>query len=123
MTEAVNPSYETLRDGVENSTVRAAWREGDRWASYMGEQYQAIATDETLSAEGRKFKEEQVREKYLPKVTQAYTEAREKALAEAKSAVAMSIPLPDEDPSECPRQGRHHDGSYPERDGFYPPRY
>jgi hypothetical protein len=95
MTEAVNPTYENLRDGVENSAVRTAWREGDRWASYIGEQYQAIATDETLSEEGRTLREEQVREKYLPKITQAYSEAREKALAESKSAEALSIPLPD----------------------------
>jgi hypothetical protein len=95
MTEALNPSYESLRDSVENSDVRAAWREGDRWTSHIGEQYHSIAADETLSEEGRRMKEEQVYERHLPKIAQAYTEAREKALQEAKSAEALSIPLPD----------------------------
>jgi hypothetical protein len=95
MTEAVNPSYESLRDGVENSDVRAAWRSADRHVDYVREQYQAIAADESLSEEGRRLKEERVYERHLPKIAQAYTEAREKALQEAKSAEALSIPLPD----------------------------
>jgi hypothetical protein len=57
---------------------------------------QSIAADETLNEEGRRLREEQVYERYLPKIAQAYAQAREKALAEAKSAEAMSIPLPDE---------------------------
>jgi hypothetical protein len=95
MSEAVNPSYESLRDGVEDPDVRAAWRSGDRWSEHVAERYRAIAADEALSDEGRRLREEEAYERHLPKIAQAYTEAREKALAVAKSAEALSVPMPD----------------------------
>src|SRR5688572_28814712 len=95
MTEALNPTYENLRDGVEDSDVRAAWRSGDRWSEHVAERYRAIAADESLSDEGRRAREEEAYERHLPKIAQAYAEAKEKALARAKSAEALSVPMPD----------------------------
>jgi hypothetical protein len=54
-----------------------------------------IAADETLSDEGRRMREEEAYERTLPKIAQAYAEAREKALSQAKSAEALAIPMPD----------------------------
>jgi hypothetical protein len=67
MTEAVNPTYESLRDGVEDPAVRAAWRSGDRWAEHVAERYRAIAADEALSDEGRRLREEEAYERHPPR--------------------------------------------------------
>jgi hypothetical protein len=97
MTEAINPSYETLRDNLPagEGSVGTLWRDADRFADYLRETYRNLGSDETLSEEGRHQKAQEAYQRTQGRIANSLKRARDKAEGEAKSAREASIPMPD----------------------------
>jgi hypothetical protein len=97
MTEAVNPSYETLQDNLPagEGAVGSLWRDADRFADYLRETYRNLGSDETLSEEGRYQKAQEAYQRTSARIAHYLKKAREKAAGEAKVARESSIPMPD----------------------------
>jgi hypothetical protein len=92
MTEA---SYEQLRDTTEGD-AGIAWRDADRWSSYLREKFEVLKADEKLSEEGKYKAAEEYLEKTRPRIEQAYEAARKHLEAEAKRQWDAAVPLPDD---------------------------
>ncbi len=91
MTEA---SYEQLRDTTDGE-AGIAWRDADRWSSYLREKFEALEADEKLSGEGKYEAAEEYLKKTRPRIESAYEAARKHLEAEAKRARDAAVPLPD----------------------------
>jgi hypothetical protein len=101
MTEAINPSYEDIRDSLPlgedrdgSPRIGTAWRDADRWRMQLAETYERISQDESLSDEGKRQQAQAAYERTLPRIEKATKTAREKAQAASKSAAARSVPMP-----------------------------
>jgi len=92
---AIRPSYEELRDKVQNSAVREMWRAGDADAARAREQMQRVHDDETLTEEGKKQAAQRIIDRYAGKAQQHYADAREKAARYVDNAYDFSVPMPD----------------------------
>jgi uncharacterized protein YjbJ (UPF0337 family) len=97
---AMRPSYEELRDKVPNSAVREMWRAGDADAARAREEMQRVHDDETLSKEGKKQAAQSVIDRYAGRAQRHYAEARDKARRSVDNALAFSIPMPDQEPTQ-----------------------
>jgi hypothetical protein len=92
---AIRPSYEELRDKVQNSAVREMWRAGDADAALARTEMQRVHEDETLSEEGKKRAAQRIIDLYAGKAQQHYADAREKAARSVDNAYDFSVPMPD----------------------------
>src|SRR5215210_9374066 len=86
--------YEQLRDGLDGE-AGIAWRDGDRWTSYLREKFETLKADEKLSEEGKYEAAEEHLNRTAPRIQKAYEEARKHLAEEAKRKRGASIPLPD----------------------------
>ena len=93
---AIRPSYEELRDKVQNSAVREMWRAGDADAARAREQMQRVHDDETLTEEGKKQAAQRIIDRYARQAQQHYADAREKAARTVDNTYDFSVPMPDD---------------------------
>jgi hypothetical protein len=92
---AIRPSYEELRDKVQDSAVRELWRAGDADAARARDEMQRVHDDETLTEEGKKQAAQKIVDSYAQKAKQHYADAREKVIRSVENARAFSVPMPD----------------------------
>jgi hypothetical protein len=86
--------YEQLRDGLEGE-AGIAWRDADRWTSYLTEKFETLEADEKLSQEGKYGAAEEYLNKTRPRIESAYEKARKHLAEEAKRKKGASVPMPD----------------------------
>ena len=86
--------YEQLRDSAPKE-VAVEWRDGDRWVSYLRERYQELATDESLSDQGKFDKAQHYLEGAASKIQRGYERAASILQKEAQRKELASVPLPD----------------------------
>jgi len=93
--DAIQPSYEQIRDGVPDSGVREAWRAGDEAALRARTEMQRVHENEALSEEGKKQEAARIIDRSAGEAQQHYAKARETAAKGAQSAYSFSVPMPD----------------------------
>jgi hypothetical protein len=93
-TLGVQPTYEQLRDSVENAEARAAWLDHDRRRANLSETYRTLKDDPRYT---EAHKSEQIWEAYSREsehIQAAGEKARELLEREAKGHEMMSVPRP-----------------------------
>ncbi len=93
--DAIQPSYEQIRDGVPDSGVREAWRLGDEAALRARTEMQRVHENEALSDEGKKQEARRIIDRSAGEAQQHYAKARKTAAKGAQSAYSFSVPMPD----------------------------
>jgi hypothetical protein len=93
-TLGVQPTYEQLRDSVENAEARAAWLDHDRRQANLSETYRTLKDDVRYTEEHKASQMWAAYERESEHIQASGEKARELLEREAKGHEMMSIPRP-----------------------------
>ena len=93
-TLGVQPTYEQVRDSVENNEARAAWLDADRRKANLSETYRTLKDDVRYTEEHKANQMWERYERESEHIQAAVTKARELLEKEARGHEMMALPHP-----------------------------
>jgi hypothetical protein len=92
---AIRPSYEEIVAGIRHPGVREILAHAQENEQRLNRELGYIDADEDLNDEAKERKAQELIERYSPKISAAYQDAKQKVTASAETSYRFSLPFPE----------------------------
>jgi len=95
LADVIQPTYEQLRQGVPDTTLREYWTKADMTADRVRSEIQRVAENPELTEEAKRDRVQAILDRSINDTQSFYEKARQRAAAAVESTWKSSIPMPD----------------------------